>query len=92
VEVLFNGEVVEEAEVFGEDSDGGFEFEGLALDVEAGDGGCAGGGGEESGEHLEGGGFACSVGAEEGADAAGREFKGDGIDNAMGAVLLREVA
>jgi len=88
LEVLFDGEVVEEAEVFGEDSDGGFECEGLTLDVEAGDCGCAGGGGEESGEHFEGGGLPCSVGAEEGADAARREFEGDGIDDAMGAVRL----
>lgn len=55
---------------FGEVADALFDFDGIFGDVESVDGCSAGCGGEESGDHLHGGGFACSVGPEKAEDVA----------------------
>ena len=47
----------------------------FAEDVDA-----AGGGGEQAGEHLDGGGFACAVGAEEAEELAGSDGEIDVAD------------
>ena len=74
-EVLFDGEVVEEAEIFGQDADAALEFERVAGGIEAADVDLAGGGGEQSGEHFDGGGLPGAVGSQEGADVAGVDFE-----------------
>ncbi len=73
-EVLGCGEAAEEGEAFGDDADLAFDFDGVGGGVEAENLDGAGGGREEAGEHLDGGGFAGAVGAEEAEELAG----GDG--------------
>ena len=74
-EVFGGGEAAEEGEAFGDDADLAFHFDGVCGDcVEAEDLDGAGGGREQAGEHLDGGGFTCAVGAEEAEELAG----GDG--------------
>jgi hypothetical protein len=72
-EVLGCGETAEEGEAFGDNADLAFDFDGVGECVETEDPDTAGGGGEEAGEHLDGGGFAGAVGAEEAEELAGRD-------------------
>ena len=73
-EILGGGEAAEESEAFRDDADLALDFDGVSGGVEAEDLNAAGGGSEQAGEHLDGGGFACAVGAEEAEELAG----GDG--------------
>jgi hypothetical protein len=76
-EVLGCGETAEEGEAFGDYADLPFDFDGVGEGVEAEDPDAAGGGGEKSGEHLDGSGFAGAVGAEEAKELAGRDGEVD---------------
>jgi len=71
------GETAEEGEAFGNDSDLAFDFDGVGGRVKAEDLNAAGGGGEESGEHFDGGGFAGAVGAEEAEELTRRDGEVD---------------
>ena len=53
------------------------DFDGVGDGVQAEDLDGAGGGGEQAGEHLDGGGFACAVGAEEAEELAGSDGEVD---------------
>ena len=76
-EVFGCGETAEEGEAFGDDADLALDFDGVGGGVEAEDLDAAGGGSEEAGEHLDGGGFAGAVGAEEAEELAGRDGEVD---------------
>ena len=77
--MFFDGEGIEEAEVFGKNSDEALDAQRLFQDIAAGEMHFAGIGSEEAGEDFEQGGFAGAVGSEEGADAAG-EIEGDFVE------------
>jgi len=89
-EVFEAGEGFEDCAGIGDEADAFFDFEGVAEQVEAADGGGAAGGFEHSGEHFKSGGFAGAVGAEEADDLAGRDFEGDGVDGDLCAEVLGE--
>ena len=76
-EIFGCGETAEEGEAFGDDADLALDFDGVGDGVEAEDLDAAGGGGEQAGEHLDGGGFAGAVGAEEAEELAGRDGEVD---------------
>ena len=61
-EVLGGGEAAEEGEAFGDDADLTLELDGVGGEVLAEDLDGARGGGEQAGEHLDGGGFAAPLG------------------------------
>jgi hypothetical protein len=65
VEVFGCGETAEEGEAFGDYTYLPLDVHRVLGGVEAEDVNGAGGGSEQAGEHLDGGGFACAVGAEE---------------------------
>ena len=76
-EVFGGGEAAEEGEAFGDDADLALDFDGVGDGVEAEDLDGAGGGSEQAGEHLDGGGFAGAVGAEEAEELAGSDGEVD---------------
>jgi hypothetical protein len=78
--VFGGGEAAEEGEAFGDDADLAFDFDGVGDGVEAEDLDAAGGGGEEAGEHLDGGGLAGAVGAEEAEELTGGDGEVDVLD------------
>jgi len=63
---------------------------GSTVDVDAANGGRAGVGPDEAGEHLHRGGFAGAVGAEETEDFAAVDGEADAVDGALGAVGFNE--
>ncbi len=72
VEVFGDGEFVEEGEAFGKDAGDGFQR--WVGDWEVANLSGAGGWFEEAREDFDEGGFACAVGAQDGADVAGWDF------------------
>ena len=90
VEVLGCGKTAEEGEAFGDDADLAFDFNGIGEGVEAEDPDAAGGGGEKAGEHLDGGGFAGAVGAEEAEELAGRDGEVDVLNGSKVAKAASE--
>jgi hypothetical protein len=63
-QVFGGGEASEESHAFGNDADLALDFERVRGEIEAEDLNAARGGGEQAGQHLDGGGFAGAVGAE----------------------------
>jgi len=61
LEMLFDGEVVEEAEVFGQHADAALELDGVVTRIESAHFNFAGGGRQQTGEHLDGGGLSGAV-------------------------------
>ncbi len=80
VEVLAGGELAEEGHALGDDADVALDLDGVVEEVFAEDLDGAGAGSEEAGEHLDGGGFAGAVGAEEAEELAGFDREIDVID------------
>ena len=79
-EVFGRGETAEKRHALGDDTDLALERDGVLREVFAEDFDAAGGGGEQAGEHLDGGGFACAVGAEEAEELAGCDGEVDAVD------------
>jgi hypothetical protein len=79
-EVFGCGEATEEGEAFGDDTDLSFDLDGVGDGVEAKDLDGPGGGCEEASEHLDGGGFASAVRAEEAEELAGGNGEVDVLD------------
>jgi hypothetical protein len=91
-EILGGGEAAEEGEAFGDHTDLALDLARVSDGVEAENFDCAGGGGEDAGEHLDGGGFARAVGAEESVELARGHaerdvFDGDEIAETAGEAL-----
>ena len=76
-EILGGGEAAEEGEALGDDADLALDFKGVCGEVHAEHLNAAGGGCEQAGKHLDGGGLACAVGAEEPEELAGRDAEID---------------
>ena len=76
-EVFGCGEAAEEGEAFGDYADLAFDLDGVGGGIEAENLDAAGGRGEEAGEHLDGGGFAGAVGAEEAEELTGGDAEVD---------------
>jgi hypothetical protein len=89
-EVLAGGEFAEEGHAFGDDADVTFHFDGVVEEILTEDLNGAGGGGEQAGEHLDGGGFAGSVGAEEAEELAGFDREIEVVDGGEGVKGTRE--
>ncbi len=93
-EVFVDGEAVEDAAAFGyvgeSEADDGVGLE--AVDALAGEGDLAGSWADDAGDGAEGGGFAGTVGADEGDDFAFFDVEGDAFDGEDGAVAGVEVA
>ncbi len=90
-QVFPDAHVLVERDVFRHVADFAAGLDGLAEDVEAGDGGGAGGGRQVAGEHPQGGGFARAVGAEEADDFAAGHGKGDAADRFVAGVSFGEL-
>src|SRR5579863_1466009 len=80
VQEFGSGEAAEQRHAFGDDADLPFDFYGTDVEVESEDLDLPGTGREQSGEHLDGGGFPCAVGAEEAEELAGRHLQVDAVD------------
>ena len=76
-EVFGCGEATEESEAFGHDADLALDLDGVGDGVKTEDLNRARGGGEQAGEHLDGGGLACAVGTEEAEELAGGDREVD---------------
>ena len=90
-QVFADAHVVVERHVFRHVADFPTGIDGFAENVEAGDGGGAGGGREVAGEHPEGGGLACAIGAEETDDFALGDGEVDPADRFMAGVALSKL-
>ena len=90
VEIFGCGESAEEREAFRDDADLALDLDGVSGGVEAEDLDAAGGWSEEAGEHLDGGGLACAVGAEEAEELAGRDGEVDVLNGGEVAESTRE--
>ena len=80
VHVLVGGLLLVEAGILKDDAEGLAGFLRLVHGVETVHADAAAGGPQQRGEHFDGGGFAGSVGAEEGEDFAFGHFEGDVVD------------
>ena len=90
--IFRRSEAAEEGEAFGKDADLTFDVEGVGGEVDAEEVDAAGGGSKEAGEHLDGGGFAGTVGAEESKELTGGDVEGDIVDSGEGPEAAGEVA
>src|ERR1700680_1090613 len=72
----------------GEKADAGTHFLRFAHNVVSGDGGGAGGGRQDGGEHAQGSCLAGAVGAQQSIDAARQATESDAVDSAKHAALL----
>ena len=91
-QVLFHREVVEEAQVFGQDADAALQFQGIGLDVDAANLHLAGRRRKQAGEHFHGGRFSRAVGPEEGADRSGGDLEGKTVHGGEFPEAARQVA
>ena len=80
-QVLGRSEAAEEGEAFRDDSDLSLDFDGVRDGVEAEDLDAAGGGSEQAGEHLDGGGFAGAVGTEKAEELTGCDAEIDVLNS-----------
>jgi hypothetical protein len=90
-EVFGCGETAEEGEAFGDDTDLALDFDGVGSGVEAENLDAAGGWRKQAGEHLDGGGFAGAVGAEEAEELAGGDGEVDILDGGEVAETAGEI-
>ena len=90
IEVLADGEVVEEAGFVGEEGEGAFGGDGSGGEVVAGEADGAGGGGDDAGEAAEGAGFARAVGADQAEDFTRLDGERQVVDGGEGAVAFGE--
>jgi len=65
------------------DAEEAFGLDGILEDVVTSHGDRARGGADEAGEHADGGGLACAVGAQEAEGLAGMDGEGDAVDDFM---------
>ena len=75
---------------FGEVAELAFYGDGVDGDVDAANGGRAGVGSDEAGEHLHRGRFAGAIGAEETEDLAAVYFKTNAVHGTLGAIVFNE--
>ena len=90
--MLFDGKVVEQSEIFGQDADTALQFDRLRERIEPADFHFPAGRGEEACEHLEGGGFARAVRPEERANGPLFNFETEVIDSSEIAEAARQIA
>ena len=76
-QILGRGEAAEQRHAFGHDADLALQLEGRCAEGLAENLDGAGAGLEQAGEHLDGGGFARSVGPQEAEELSGRHAEGD---------------
>ena len=92
LEELRAGETVEEQRFVGDEADAALDLEIIAGQLEAEDLDGAAVGGNEAGEHADGGRFAGAIGAEEAEERAARDLQVDAVHGGLRAVKLLQIA
>src|SRR5262249_21025788 len=91
-EVLFDGEIVKQSEIFRQYADAMLQLERRGGGVQTADADLAACGWEQAGHHFHGGGLSRPIGSQESADRAGSNFQIQPVDRSEFPEAARQIA